>query len=84
MKFLLINLFALFVASNAFSLKGKGMSIADSKMLTQKEVTRMTTRRDTIMMPSQTPMVPWKVSFYVVFQNLLFLGNISSPHKIIL
>ena len=37
------------------------MSIADSNMLTQKEVTRMTTRRDTIMMPSQTPMVPWKV-----------------------
>eukprot|EP00980_Cylindrotheca_fusiformis_P009188 scaffold2003_cov139-Cylindrotheca_fusiformis.AAC.4 len=36
------------------------MSIADSHMLTQKHVTRMQTRRDTIMMPSQTPMVPWK------------------------
>jgi len=37
-----------------------GMSLSESHMLTQKHATRMSTRRDTIMMPSQTPMVPWK------------------------
>jgi len=41
-------------------MKVPGMSLKDSHMLTQKHVTRMSTRRDTIMMPSQTPMVPWK------------------------
>lgn len=45
--------------SDSFSFDGK-VNIANSHKLTQKEVTRMSTRRDTIMMPSQTPMVPWK------------------------
>lgn len=56
--------------SNALSLNGKGMSLKDSQMLTQKHVTRMQTRRDTIMMPSQTPMVPWKVSMHVIFPTM--------------
>jgi len=57
---LLIIQYAFLATSNALSLNGKGLSIANSQMLTQKEVTRMSTRRDTIMMPSTTPMVPWK------------------------
>lgn len=63
MRFLgiFVALSAFLCGSHAFSFNGKSMSIADSKMLTQREVTRMNTRRDTIMMPSQTPMVPWKV-----------------------
>jgi hypothetical protein len=51
-------------SSDALSLNAKGMSIKDSHTLTQKSVTRMSTRRDTIKMPSTTPMVPWKVSGY--------------------
>ena len=70
-----VLLLAFFVvtASHAFSLndlknhnkQGKGLSLGDSqnqKIFTQKEVTRMTTRREPIRMPNQTPMVPWKVS----------------------
>ena len=68
-------LLAAFVAtsSHAFSLndlrnyKKEGLlSVGEvtPKMLTQNDgITRMiTTRRETIQMPSQTPMVPWKVS----------------------
>jgi hypothetical protein len=57
-------------SSQAFSLnelrnhKKVGFSLGSDEtlMLTQKEITRMTTQRETIKMPSATPMVPWKVS----------------------
>lgn len=58
----------LVTSSQAFSLndlkshKKPGLAVGEMPMLTQKEVTRMATRRDTIQMPSQTPMVPWRVS----------------------
>lgn len=56
----------LVTSSQAFSLndlkshKKPGLAVGEMPMLTQKEVTRMATRRDTIQMPSQTPMVPWR------------------------
>ncbi len=65
---LLLACFAVTV-SHSFSLndlknhnKQGVISLGDSQtILNQKEVTRMTTRRETIRMPNQTPMVPWKV-----------------------
>ena len=57
---------------SAFSLNGGGLQIpstADAASLSQKAVTKasnnqfmsVSTRRETIKMPSQTPMVPWTV-----------------------
>ena len=72
--------FASLVAQNdAFSLNQKGVSLADSKMLTQKEVTSMTTRRDTIKMPTQTPMVPWTVSSNLAVCLICF-DTLKSSH----
>ena len=41
----------------------QGLYIGDNNrnILSQKDVTKMTTRRETIRMPNQTPMVPWRV-----------------------
>ena len=42
----------------------QGLYIGDTNnrnILSQKDVTKMTTRRETIRMPNQTPMVPWRV-----------------------
>lgn len=41
----------------------QGLYIGDCNrnILSQKDVTKMTTRRETIRMPNQTPMVPWRV-----------------------
>eukprot|EP00538_Stauroneis_constricta_P001009 CAMPEP_0119552550 /NCGR_PEP_ID=MMETSP1352-20130426/5499_1 /TAXON_ID=265584 /ORGANISM="Stauroneis constricta, Strain CCMP1120" /LENGTH=310 /DNA_ID=CAMNT_0007598795 /DNA_START=34 /DNA_END=966 /DNA_ORIENTATION=- len=52
---------ALAVPTAGYSVNSKGIpnySLQDEP-LTQKEVMRMTTKRETIKMPSQTPMVPW-------------------------
>ena len=59
--------------SYAYSLNKNGLyGLSKNNVpLTQKEVTRMTTRRDTIRMPSQTPMVPWKVrNDYVIYEGI--------------
>ena len=46
-------------SSSGYSLMNSG----DYKKLpSQKDVLKMTTVREPIRMPSQTPMVPWKVS----------------------
>ena len=60
-----------------------------AESLSQKSVTKAaynnhimstTTRRDTIKMPSQTPMVPWKVSCACVYpQHLILLRIINLP-----
>mmetsp|Transcript_38292 Transcript_38292/g.92643 ORF Transcript_38292/g.92643 Transcript_38292/m.92643 type:complete len:314 (+) Transcript_38292:81-1022(+) len=58
-----VAMLCLLSSADALSLNNNnipGMSLSESHMLTQKHATRMSTRRDTIMMPSQTPMVPWK------------------------
>jgi hypothetical protein len=65
----LVALTALVATSDAFSLnnQNKGLYVpADNQILSQKEVTRMTTRRDTIQMPTQTPMVPWTVRRVII------------------
>ncbi len=65
----LVALTALLATSDAFSLnkQNKGLYVpADNQILSQKEVTRMTTRRDTIKMPTQTPMVPWTVRRVII------------------
>ena len=46
---------------NNYKKEGLFLGQDTTPALSQKEVTRMTTR-ETIKMPSQTPMVPWKVS----------------------
>lgn len=39
----------------------QGLYLGDNRnILSQKDITRMTTRRETIRMPNQTPMVPWR------------------------
>ena len=44
---------------------GKSSFASNNQILSQKEITKMaTTRRETIKMPSQTPMVPWTVRIY--------------------
>jgi hypothetical protein len=64
-------LVALAPTCNGYSLNKKGLFGPDLKILSQKEAFRndnafamSTTRRETIKMPSQTPMVPWKVRNY--------------------
>jgi len=55
----IVALATLVSKNDAFSLNMKGLYVPDNKILSQKEITRMTTRRETIKMPTQTPMVPW-------------------------
>ena len=57
----IVALATLVSTNDAFSLNMKGLYVPDNKILSQKEITRMTTRRETIKMPTQTPMVPWTV-----------------------
>jgi len=51
---------------------GNGLLIPNNQLSEQKNglmgggSSMMTTKRDTIQMPSSTPMVPWKVSFFML------------------
>lgn len=54
-----MRLLSAILALTALVAKNDAFSIPDNKILTQKEVTRMNTQRETIKMPTQTPMVPW-------------------------
>jgi len=58
---------------------GNGLLIPNNQLSEQKNglmgggSSMMTTKRDTIQMPSSTPMVPWKVSFFMLDNWLEYL-----------
>jgi hypothetical protein len=61
-----MRLLSTIVALTALVAKNDAFSIPDNKILSQKEAIRMSTRRETIKMPTQTPMVPWTVRYKTV------------------
>lgn len=74
-----IALLALVTENDAFTLNmnQKGLHVPSNNILSQKDVIKMTTR-ETIKMPSQTPMVPWTVRACQIF--LLSVYSLSSSH----